>query len=279
MDNSRVKNFVIILLALVNVFLLVIVISSAREELKAEIYRMEALESVLSENGIVLNSDIELPDKIPPLLSIMRDMKTERNLVSDLIGKCTGEDQGGNIYFYSGNNGQAKFRGTGEFELLLNSGVIPKGRNPVSAAKTAMKKMGIECSSIEPVVSNDGDNTTVTLFCSWEGTPIYNAPINFYFTSDYLMIITGTRPLDTKYSVQSSENYSDGVTVLMNFLESIRQTGDVCSEINDLKIVYYLSSAVSGDCTLRPVWCVQTDSGAYYINAQTGKAENIDISS
>lgn len=276
MDKSKIKNFIIILLVLVNVFLLYIVVSGALEQRKAENLRMEALTTVLSENGITLNPDIELPEIIPSTLSLTRDMGAEQDRLSALIGNCTAQNKGGNIYFYNGSDGQAKFRGTGEFEILLNPGVIALGKNPVDSAKSALKKLNLEYGDIEPIVENDGSNTTVTLFCSWDGTAIYNAKITFLFTSDYLILISGTSPLDTKYLIQSSENYPDSVTVLMNFLESVRQTGYVCSEIIDLKTEYYMYSAVSGNCTLKPVWCIQTNSGSYYIDAETGKADNLE---
>ena len=240
---------------------------------------MEALETVLSERGITLSPGIKLPETVPSLLSLKRDMETEKHMLSALIGSCSVLDQGGNIFFYSGSDGDAKFRGTGEFEIKLNSGVISKGRDPAAAAKTALKKLGLESGDTQPLVTSDGIDTTVVLICSWDGTDIYNARVTFYFTADNLLIISGTRPLDTKSAVKSSANYPDSVTILMNFLESIQQTGHICSEITELKIEYNMSSAVSGNCTLKPVWCITTNSGLYYIDAETGKAENIESAS
>jgi len=144
-----------------------------------------------------------------------------------------------------------------------------------------MKKLGISCSNAEPDVKTDGDSTTVTLYCSYKNTPVYDSRIIFSFYGDSLRIITGKRPLDTESQVSSVESYLDSVTVLMKFLESVRTTGDVCSEINDLEIGYYINPSASGDCTLKPVWRIQTNSRPYYIDAQTGKAvtiENTDVS-
>ena len=276
MDKSKIKNFIIILLALVNICLLFIVISSDIEERKAAAYRTEALVNVLSENGITLNSDINLSGSIPPLLFLKRDLETEEHRISALIGSCYTEDKGGNCYYYQGADGQANFRGTGEFEISMNSGVIPIGKDPVATAKATLKKLSIESSDIKPIVVDDGTNVTGTLFGSLDGTAIYNEKISFVFTSAYLWLINGTRPLDTKSSVQSSESYPDSVTILMNFLKFVNDTGSVCSEIKDLKIEYYMYSAVSENCTLRPVWCVETNSGLYYIDAASGEAENIE---
>lgn len=279
MDKSKIKNFIIILLALVNICLLFIVISSDIEERKVAAYRSEALVNVLSENGITLNPNINLSESIPPLLSLKRDLETEKHRISALIGSCYMEDTGGNCYYYQGADGQANFRGTGEFEISMNSDVIPTGKDPVSTAKATLKKLSIDVGDIEPIVIDDGTTVTVTLFGSWEGTSIYNEKISFVFTSTYLWLINGTRPLDTKSSVQSSEDYPDSVTILMNFLKFVNDTGSVCSEIKDLKIEYNMYSAVSENCTLRPVWRIETDSGSYYIDAASGEAENVEGSS
>lgn len=279
MDKSKIKNFIILLLALVNVFLLAIVISGAREKREADASRKEALENVLAEKGLTFNPDISLPDSVPPLISLQRDMDAEYRSISALIGKCTPQDEGGNSFFYDGTDGQATFSGTGEFDAKLNSGVISRGKDPVVAAKAALKRMGLECSDIEPIVEDDGIKTTVTLYCSWDKTAIYDAAINFDFNSEYLWLIRGVRPLDIKHSIQSSENYPDSVTIIMNFLEYVSNTGYVCNEINDLKIEYSMNSTVSGNCILKPVWCVETNSGTYYVDAQTGNVNNMSVSS
>jgi len=279
LDKARIKNFIIIVLVLVNAFLLLNVISSAKEQWDAQDFRVESLKKVLSDNGITLDSDIELPDSVPPLLSLKRDMEAEYDSFKALIGNCTVLDLGGNVFYYEGIDGQAKSRGTGDFEMKLNSGVVNKGRDPVYAAKSAMKKLGIECSSAEPVIAVEGENVTVTLCCAWDGVAVYSAKINFYFYSDNLLIISGTRPLQEENTVSSSENYPDAVTVLMGFLESSSQSGYVCSEISDLQVEYSMYSAVSGYCTLKPVWCIQTNSGSYYIDAETGIIENISSAS
>ena len=276
MDKSKIKNFIIIVLALVNICLIFIVVSSDIEERKIAAYRTETLVNVLSENGITLNPDINLSESIPPLLSLKRDLDTEKHRISALIGSCFREDKGGNCYYYQGSDGQANFRGTGEFEISMNSGVIATGNDPVATAKATLKKMNIEASDIEPIVVDDGTTITVTLCCSWDGASIYNEKISFVFTPAYLWLINGTRPLDTINSKQSSESYPDSVTILMNFLKFVNDTGSVCSEIKDLKTEYYMYSAVSENCTLRPVWCIETDSGLYYIDAASGEAENVE---
>lgn len=278
MDRSKIKNYIIILLALVNIFLLYIVLNGTSEENKTVNYRRKALETVLKNNGITLNPDIKLSYNVPSQISLKRDTATEQSHISALIGDCEAQDQGGNIYNYIGKNGTAQFRGKGEFTVELNSGVFPENKDPVSIAKTVMKKLAMAYSDItsDPTVSEN--DTKVTIFCSWNDITVYDAVITFKFNDGSLCEIQGSRLLDTEYQIAPSENYLDGVSVLMRFLDYVRQTGEVCSKIDDLKLGYYRSSSVSGDCTLKPLWCIQTNSRPYYIDAQTGKTVPISNS-
>lgn len=276
MDRSIIKNTIIIILVLVDVFLLFIVLHNASEEKQASVYRNQALETVLKENGITLKENISLPEKAVPQVSLKRDSSKEQASIESLLGNCTVTDLGGNIYHYEGANGSAKLQGSGELEILLNSDYIITGKNPVASAKAAMKKLGLSCSSSEPEVKTQDDSTTVTLNCAFKNTPVYDARISFSFYGDSLRIISGKRLLDSETQVSSAGSYLDGVTVLMKFLDSVRKTGDVCSEIDDLEIGYYISPSASGDNTLMPVWRIQTDSRPYYIDAQSGKAVTIE---
>lgn len=276
MDKSKIKNFIIILLALVNLFLLTIVIANAKDERNARNYRNTALKNVLEDNGISLSSEVELPEKMLQSISLSRDLNKEKRMLSNLIGNCEPKDLGGNIIFYSGVDGQASFRGTGAFEILLEKDIIPLGDDPVAGCKTALKKLGIQYSSSPAEIITSGGSTAVIMQCAWEGTSIFNAEIRFDFTADRLLLICGTRPLDVETSAQSSEVYPDSVTVLMNFLQYTRDTGEVCSEIKSLNLGYYLSAVVSGSSNLKPVWCVETDSGKYYIDGHTGKPESLE---
>ena len=99
MDKSKIKNFIIILLALVNAFLLTIVISNESEKRSAKEYKNTALKTVLEDNGIYIYPDVILPEKMLPELTLGRDLAKEKRSLSNFIGSCTAKDLGGNIIF------------------------------------------------------------------------------------------------------------------------------------------------------------------------------------
>ncbi len=276
MDKSKIKSFIILLLAIVNIFLLTIVITNARDESIARDYRNAALRNVLNTNGITMSEDTVLPEKMLSSISLSRDLENERQLVSKLIGNCEIIDKGGNIIFYKGVDGQAIFRGTGAFEILLESDIMLMGSNPINTCEAALKKLGIKYSSKPVEIFSSSGNTSVIMQCAWKGTQIYNAEIRFDFSGNRLLLIYGTRPLDVETTVQTSDTYQDAATILMNFLQHIRDTGEVCSEIKSVDLGYFSSAVVSGSSSLKPMWCIQTDSGKYFLDGRTGKPEKLE---
>lgn len=276
MDKAKVKNYVILVLALVNAFLLAIVLTNVRQASRAASSRKQALETVLAENGIKLSEDVVLSQSVPEQLTLRRDSAQEKKMVSALIGEAQMQDLGGNVSFYKGKNGgEAKFRGTGEFTILPASS-IARGSDAEKTAKDLLGKLGLTCSSEAAECSGSGSDMSVTLTCAWKDTPVYNARVSFYFSSDKLQLITGTRPFDTLTGTSAVSGSPDSVTILMDFLQSLRSSGNLCTEIRALDIAYFTASSVSGDSTLRPTWCVRTDSGSYYIDAAGGKAKTLE---
>lgn len=273
MEKSLVKNFILLLLFLVNLFLAVIVIGEIQEEKSVARFQREALEAVLANNGIRLSPSVTLPEDVPPQLYLRRDLEEEKQLISALLGRTEWKDLGGNVYYYQGKNGEAWFRGTGEFEILLNTDAGGARREPEVIAKATLKKLGLDAGA--PAVSAENGKILAFLI-SYNGTPVRNAQIIFDFNTDYQVAIRGSRPLDVREAAQSSEYYPDGASILMSLLEAVHEKGIVCSEINDLKVEYYMYPAVSGSCTLRPIWHIGTDSGTYYFDAETMRAEEFE---
>lgn len=277
MDKSKVKNFIILLLALVNVFLLVIVVLDVSKALAAEQYKISAVKQVFADNGIIISDSVDLLSEMPDALYLRRDATAEKYRVARLIGDCNTEDLGGNIYRYDGENGMATFRGTGEFEITIDSGAYPEGRDIVKTSREALETLGVEYDKDEePAVETRGGVSHVTLTCAYNGVPVFNAEVDFTYASGYLILVGGRRPLDTAYSAGAAPDTEDCATALMSFLYYTRYgSGDIATEISDLRPGYSIQSSASGDLALNPVWCITSDTGRYYVDGFTGKTERI----
>ncbi|MGI5935843.1 MAG: hypothetical protein ACOX7I_03420 [Oscillospiraceae bacterium] len=276
MDTSKIKNLVIIVLALVNVFMLALVLADRSEAKAAEKALDSEIARIFSDNGIALSEKVKVSGIDPQCFSLVRDMKKEQRMVSSVLGSVKVEDLGGNIYYYGSTNGQASFRGTGEFEMLLEGNSVSAGGDPVQAARKLLRKMGIdsEKESAKLEMSKEGDRISVTLNASWKGDPIYNCQVSFIFQGGYLKLVMGRRPFD-KISTTTEDGLLSPATVLIRFLDIVNSGGHVCSKVTAMEQGYVMDVSVPGDSTLCPVWMIETDVGKYYINGISGKPEAV----
>ena len=274
METSKIKNILILILAVLNILLLAAVLSdraeskaSAREAFAA------ALEAVRA-SGIQVSGDVDEYVSTPSVYSVKRDLERERSKMESLLGGTGASDLGGNIWFYHAEKGQASLSGTGELDILFNAGAYERGDDPVKTAEKVLKKLGLEADTDSAVTSEDGEALTVELCCRWEGGRVYNVKMKFTFSGSELMMLSGTRLLDSAVDL-GSESVMDMLTVMMRFVEAVGQEGYVCSELRGVDVGYLMSVAVSGESTLTPVWCFSTDAGDICINAVNGRIETV----
>lgn len=271
MDGSKIKNLIIAILLLVNLFLLAMVLHDRIEESRTHKQALEDVSAAYTASGIALSADLRWDDRLIGC-SLSRDLSKESALVKSVIGTSMMEDLGGNILYYKGAKGEARFRGTGEFEIILTSRAIPVSGGPLDTAKSVLSDMGYRTELAEAVIESKPNATTVTLPCLFRGDEVYNCSISFLFSPDYLMMIEGRRPLE--WSADGDNAVISTPTVLMRFLAEIRESGAVCSEVRELKLGYSMAASAAGEGSLTPCWRIVTDAGRYYVNAMTGKIEN-----
>lgn len=269
MSTAQVKNIILAILALLNAFLLVLVLADRVEERESRETAESAIVSVFRRNGITISEDVELTAETPAVVTVTRSQDTEYELVERLLGSSSAEPLGGNIWFYSGKNGQAQFRGTGEYDVVVTGGI--SGSDTAKSAKKVMNRLGMELDDSLTLVSG----STVTVTACWDGLPVYNAVTTFTFYGGEEAVASGTRVFDTVTS-SSADGVMSSYNALIRFLELVETEGYVCSEITSLSAGYIMSVSVSGESTLDPVWHVAADTVELYINAVTGRIETVD---
>lgn len=275
MDTSKVKNFIIAVLLTVNLFLLFMVISDSTAAVSARNQAVDDVVSILEANGISVNEDVEFFSGEAGVINLSRDLEEEEKYVSKLLGRVTAESRGGNIYAYQGEEGQAVFRGTGGFEILMDSGAVSTGKNPAQTAKSVLSKLGIDIADGATLVEMDASGLiTVTAFCSRQDSRIFDARVKLMFSEESLILVIGDRIFD-RTAPAGTASVLDAPTVLMRFLELIQQKGHVCREIVAFEQGYVSNTTLAGEGTLSPVWRVETDTGEYYISGITGKEETV----
>ena len=272
-----VKNFIILVLLIVNVVLLSTVISDRMRGSELWNEAVEGAVALLEENGIVVSDEANLSARSLNQRSVARNGQVEAQAVDGFIGLTTTDDRGGGIIYYGGTKGEATFRGTGGFGIQFFASGAPETDDPEKTARSMARDLGIELVDGKDactIVESDGDNVVLELACASGGARIINCRVEFRFMYGRLYSISGVRPLDL-VTAETETSLIDVPTALMRFLGLTREKGHICSELRGLELCYAFSASASGEGSLTPTWLIVTDTGEFYINAITGKEEVI----
>lgn len=274
MLTSKIKNLIIWILLFVNLFLIGLTAADWMQTRRAERTVTEAVRTILASNGITMEQS-RLPDTAGvKSYTVSRDFDREEDLAASVLGRLSAkEQQGGNIMYYRGERGEAIFRATGDFAILFTDRLVPISGSTVDTARSILRKMEIDGEfSPERSAQSGGVYTTVVMTCEYDGLPVVNAQIEFQFTSDSLMMVSGTRVLDVRREDPEFRPL-DSATLLTRFVGLVGRNGYVCSELRDISPVYLVPDAGGGKLT--PLWRIETDGSTYYLNLTTGEEQAV----
>lgn len=276
MDSVKAKNFIILVLAIVNLALLVVVV---RDNMRGSEQRRDAIEGaagILSGYGIGISEDADLSEREASVYSLSRSEGMEQQAAESILGSVEKTDRGGGIMYYTGALGEATFRSTGGVELQFYGISAPQTDDPKAMALEYTHILGATEAKDDGAVSvtAGASSTTVEVCCAWLDARIINCRLTFTFKEGKLLYISGSRPLGETVSEQEAQ-IIDVPTVLMRFIELTQEKGMVCSMLEELELCYVYTASASGGGSLSPVWRLVTDTGELYVNALSGKEEAV----
>lgn len=276
MDSVKVKNFIILVLVVVNLALLVVVV---RDSMRGSEQRRDAIEGaagILSGYGIGVSEDADLSEREASVYSLSRSEGMEQQAAESILGSVEKTDRGGGIMYYSGALGEATFRSTGGVELQFYGISAPQTDDLEAMALEYTHILGATEAKDDGAVSvtAGASSTTVEVCCAWLDARIINCRLTFTFKEGKLLYISGSRPLGETVSEQEAQ-IIDVPTVLMRFIELTQEKGMVCSMLEELELCYVYTASASGGGSLSPVWRLVTDTGELYVNALNGKEEAV----
>ena len=276
MDSVKVKNFIILVLVVVNLALLVVVV---RDSMRGSEQRRDAIEGaagILSGYGIGVSEDADLSEREASVYSLSRSEGMEQQAAESILGSVEKTDRGGGIMYYTGALGEATFRSTGGVELQFYGISAPQTDDPEAMALEYTHILGATEAKDDGAVSVTAgpSSTTVEVCCAWMDARIINCRLTFTFKEGKLLYISGSRPLGEMVSEQEAR-IIDVPTVLMRFIELTQEKGMVCSMLEELELCYVYTASASGGGSLSPVWRLVTDTGELYVNALSGKEEAV----
>lgn len=262
MERYRLKNIIILILALLNLCLLGILSMRISAELSSRRQAREQLVSLFAAAEISLDADL-ISDETPPAsLTLTRDEAEEQSMASYLLGGTPARaDQGGGIFNYTGEYGAAQFRSNGGFDAVCDRPL----EDPESFCREFCKTYGYE----EMTVSLDNGTGVVTAVQYYQDYPVVGCSVTFTLEGGTLKRAIGTHLPDSAATATAGEAPLSALSALTAFYNTIRE-GAVGTAVTDVYLCYELQSTTTALMTLAPAWCVVTDTASYYVNCISG---------
>ena len=264
MDRYHLKNIIILILTLVNLFLLGSLAQRRSAENATYQNTVQQITALFAAEGITLNVD-SIPSELPPASrTLNRSIELDRKAAAYLLGdEVTQIDQGGGIFTYDGKNGGALFRANGNFDA---AGTLT-AKNADSFCRSFCREFGYS----DPLYQLDeyGNGTAVATRL-WNRLPIFNCTVTFTLVEDVVVSVSGTLLPDLSTEVEPSVPPLSALAALTAFQQTRKETGAVVTSISDIYLCYELQSPIAAPLSLTPAWCIDTNTAKYYVNAITG---------
>ena len=265
MQSARLKNIIIIILALVNLFLIGSLAARQRAQQDAQKRLQEQLVALFAADAVTLPVDAISFQQPPVGGTLVRDVELDRAMASYLLGEnLTYSDQGGGIYAYESDRGAAIFRSNGSFDATVLGFAQPN--DAAILADNLCKTYGYRNHVSDNLSQTEFTGTAVR---SFNGYPVNGCTLSFHYL-DGVLSVSGTVLPDSLAISGSAVEPLSATSALTAFLTARRESGAVVSAVEHMYPCYELQSTAASAMTLTPSWCIGTDSGSYYVNCYSG---------
>lgn len=265
MDWRKTKNFIIVLLAITNLFLMSFVVSELADREQQQQQARELAVAFLADKGV------EIPLEIVPRtmtlqgLELVWDRSDEAQRSGAVLGAVEQENLGGGIVRYSNPTGELRFHSGGEFYGEF-TGIICEG-DPEVFGLALLKKLNFNGQLQQ--VTKTGELEVYTYIQTYNDVPLIGTGASLHFREGKLEAISNGKQLVGEFRQNSAEMMTVP-TALMKFYEGCYQLGDICREVRGIESMYYISTKLSGTEMLTPIWRMETDTATYLLDITTG---------
>lgn len=262
MERYRLKNIIILILAILNACLLGILSMRGSAELASRRQAREQLVSLFSSAGVSLDADLISDDTPPAALTLIRDEAEERAMGTYLLGGETAwSDQGGGIFTCTGETGAAQFRSNGSFDAVCSRPL----EDPEAFFQEFCKTFGYQ----DLLIALEDGSGSMTAVQYYQDYPVVDCTVTFTLEAGVLKRAIGTHLPDGAATAAPGDAPLSALSALTAFRNTIRE-GAVGTAVTDVYLCYDLQSTTTALMTLVPAWCVVTDTATYYVNCLTG---------
>lgn len=270
MPWSKLKNIILVILIVTNLFLLLLVGGQAIQGERVGVRAREDAIRFLRSRGVEVEDEL-VPQSIELLpRRVERDLAGEERTAAALLdGPVTAESRGGEVYRYFNEKGSVQFHSDGTFSAQLDPAAFPLGEDRAAGGLDLMERVGLMGSILEETEEE------LIFRQTWQGRPLFTQRVTLGCQDGGLASITAGRQLVGAPQEDPSRQTITVATALISFINGVNALGDVCNRIDCIEEGYVTTASLSGPTMLTPVWRITTDTGAYQLDAVTGAVTRV----
>lgn len=269
MSVQKIKNLILLILALAVVFLTLLVIPTKTAQAREETALHDRLETLFSENGVQLDGSA-LPQSLR-LYTISLDgiPQAAGSAVSVLLGSSA-EVQDDTVRYssvYTSARGACSVTANGAFSASLDGSLAYS--DPVAGTKKLLRSMGFTAAAVSEAARKSAGVYAVTATQQILGVPVFSDGLTFTYTNGALESVEGVffpGSTFTRVSESASISCADALVELLASRDSL---GWVGSRITLVRQGYEHFDTASAAVRLVPVWRIDTDTGSFVVNGMT----------
>lgn len=279
MPVGKIKNLILLILALAVCFLLVLVIPSKTAQAREEAAVHERLQTLFAGYDVQLSGD-ELPASARLYTIELENSRTAESAAAAALLGAQSEPQDSSVRYssvYTSPHGSCKMNASGSFSASLDGWFTAS--DPVTGTRTLLKAMGFDAASVSGPERVSAGVYTVTAAQQILGVPAFSEGLRFTYTNGALTDVSGIFFLSGSVTRVSENACISCADALVALLAARNTLGWVGSRITDVRQGYEHTETASASVRLVPVWQIDTDTGAFRVNGITREITAITASS
>ena len=268
MSGRRIKNLILLILALAVCFLLLAVgpgkLSAQREE--SALHR--GLTELLASYGVSIDPALLTPGET--LYAIELGEADASAAAEALLGEAAEADSSSTRYeiLYSADSGSVSFSRSGALHAELSAAV--GGRSYEQDMQRRLRGMGYTVWQTQPAVRQADGVYALGVEQALLGMPVFGGTLTFTYQDGALRAADGVfYPESGSIARVSEEACITCADALTQILASRDALGWVGSQITGMQQGYLHSETATSALRFTPVWRVETDTAVFYVNGIT----------
>ena len=262
MSAPKLKNLLIVVLLLVNVFLMILVIPAQLEARRQSREAGQRLEALFAADDIAFHPETVPQGKKLREVRMTVDAQMCAAAAKALLGEDTVQRETERGAYYTSSLGSLQFTGT-KFTAMLS---LP-AQSPEEVSRTVLETMGLHVFDLQSEEENGVVTHTVRLEIL--GFPVADSPVTLRFENGCLTFMEGVMMTEQMLTRVGRTDAVSARNALVTFLGNRLSTGWMGSAVYAVEQGWYVSRTSGNDSILCPVWCIFTDTGDYLVNGIT----------